>query len=153
MFDNKLYKHFYPLETEEDKMFFLNTNFTKILRTIEDIVRMTIAEISDIRYDYMSKMKPAFSFWGTPKYKNIAHNENIVIQMESDKRFAFISEELLKLEPLVSKLVNDEKEKISVEELNHILKVANTMWHKKLRTIMISNIGIILILVYWLLVG
>lgn len=37
MLDDKLYKQFYPLVTEEDKISFLDTNYAKILRIVKSI--------------------------------------------------------------------------------------------------------------------
>lgn len=151
MFNNKMYEKFYPLTTEEDKESFINSNYQEILKIVGNIGYSANAELSALEYDYASKMKPTVSFWGTPKYKNIVHNEKVTDEMLRDKTMDFISKEISDLESVKYSLVNGEIEKISIEELNHILQLANAMKHKEVCTI-ILGVGVFLIFTWWLLV-
>lgn len=143
--NNKLYKQFYPLATEEDKMSLLNSNYSELLRKVKDIERMAETEYSERQSNYISKMRPTISCLGTPKHKNIVHNEYIAHKMAMDKKISFISEDIYNLKELEYNLVYKEFEKITVEELNRILRYDNIMKHKN---ICIIILGIILFSVF-----
>ena len=84
MLNDKLYKHYYPLKTEEEKNDFLNSQYAEIYKEVGNLCRCTKNEISAIKNDYISKMKPTVSYLGTLKKKNIAHNKYIVYMMYKD---------------------------------------------------------------------
>lgn len=130
MFDDKLYTQYYPLKTEEEKNGFLNSNSTEIYRIISDIGHVARNELYAIKHEYVKKMKPSVSFLGTPKYRNIAHNEYLVHKMLTDGRVKNITDNLPNLDSLACKLMYHEYENITVDELNYVLKLKNFNKHK-----------------------
>lgn len=130
MFDDKLYTQYYPLKTEEEKNEFLNFNSTEIYRIIRDIGNVAINELYAIQLEYVKKLKPTVSFLGTPKYRNIAHNECLVHKMLTDRRVKNITDNLPNLDSLACKLMYQEYENITVDELNYVLKLKNFSKHK-----------------------
>lgn len=144
LFNNKLYNQYYPLKTEEDKNNFLNSNYTKIRKMIDDIGCIARNELYAIEHDYVKKMKPTVSFFGSPKYRNIAHNEYIVHKMQTDRRIKNIEKKFQDLDPLAYKIAYHEHENITVDELNYLLRLINTRKH--------YNLGIILVLVILIIV-
>ena len=86
LLNDKLYNQYYPLKTEEDKTEFLNSNSMEIYRIIKDIGHIARNELYAIKHEYVKKMKPTVSFLGTPKYRNIAHNEYLTHKMLTDRR-------------------------------------------------------------------
>ena len=130
MFDDKLYTQYYPLKTEEEKNEFLNSNSTEIYRIIRDIGHVARNELYAIKHEYVKKLKPTVSFLGTPKYRNIAHNEYLVHNMLTDRRVKNITDNLPNLDSLACKLMYHEYENITVNELNYVLKLKNFSNHK-----------------------
>ena len=130
MFDDKLYTQYYPLKTEEEKNAFLNSNRTEIYRIISDIGHVARNELYAIKHEYVKKMKPTVSFLGTPKYRNITHNEYLVHMMLTDRRVKNITDNLPNLDSLACKLMYHEYENITVDELNYVLKLKNFNKHK-----------------------
>ena len=55
MLNDKLYKHYYPLKTEEEKNDFLNSQYAEIYKEVENLCRYTKNELSAIKNDYISK--------------------------------------------------------------------------------------------------
>ena len=129
LFNNKLYTKYYPLKTEKEKNEFLNSYSTKIYRIVRDIRHVARNELYIIQHEYVKKMKPTVSFLGTPKYRNIAHNEYFAHKMLMDKRIKNITEELPNLDSLACKIMYHEYENITVDELNYILKLINFNKH------------------------
>ena len=130
MFDDKLYTQYYPLKSEEGKNEFLNSNSTELYRIISDIGHVARNELYAIKHEYVKKMKPTVSFLGTPKYRNITHNEYLVHKMLTDRRVKNITDNLPNLDSLACKLMYHEYENITVDELNYVLKLKNFSKHK-----------------------
>lgn len=132
LLNNKLYAQYYPLVTERDKTNFLNAHYTKIYKKVRDISCTAMGELYVREYDYIKKMKPTVSFLGKPKYQNIAHNEYIAHKMRMDKNIKVIEKEIPNLVSLEEKLMFNELERITIDELNYILRLMNAEKHKTL---------------------
>lgn len=144
LLNDKLYNQYYPLKTEEEKMNFLNSNSTEIYRMIRDIGHVARNELYVIKHEYVKNMKPTVSFLGTPKYRNIAHNEYLAHKMLMDRRVKNITEKLPDLDSLACKIMYHEYESITVDELNYVLRLKNFNKHK---TWMMCVLSLILLIV------
>lgn len=148
LLSNKLYAQYYPLVTEQDKTNFLNTHYMEMYKKVRDISYNAMGELYAREYNYIKKMKPTVSFLGAPKYKNIAHNEYIIHKMRMDKNIKVIEKEIPNLDSLVEKFVFNEQERITIDELNYILRLMNSEKHTTLiRLLMMVAILCICILI------
>lgn len=145
LLNDRLYNQYYPLETEEEKYGFLNSNSTKIYRMVKYIGRTAITELDVIKYEYIKKMKPEVSFLGTFKYQNIAYNKYIAHKMFTDRRVKNITENLPDFDSLACKIQCHEYKNITVDELNYVLRFANFHKHKIWMTCVSSLILLLLL--------
>lgn len=143
LLNDKLYNQYYPLKTEEEKNEFLNSNSTEIYRMVRDIGHVARNELFVIKHDYVKKMKPTVSFLGTPKYRNIAHNEYLSHKILMDRRVKNITEKLPDLDSLACKIMYHEYENITVNELNYVLRLKNFNKHKTYRMCVLAIILLI----------
>ena len=144
LLNDKLYNQYYPLKTEEEKNKFLDSHSTEIYRMTKDIGHVTRNKLYVIKHEYAKKMKPTVSFLGTPKYRNIAHNEYLTHKMLMDRRVKKITEKLPNIDSLACKIMYHEYENITVDELNYVLRLKNFNKHK---TWMICVLSLILLIV------
>lgn len=143
LLNDKLYTQYYPLETEEDKYEFLNANYTEIYKIVRNIGRIARNELSARKHNYISKMKPTVSFLGTPKYRNIVHNERLAHNLLMDRQIKSLEEKIPDLDSLACKFMYHEHENITVDELNYILRLMNTNKHKTWMMLLLLLISII----------
>lgn len=144
LLNNKLYTQYYPLTSEEDKNNFLKSNYMEIYKFVRNIGCSARNEYSLRQYNYTKKMKPTVSFLGTPKYRNIVHNKRVAHDMSMDKRIKDIERKLPELDSLACKLMYNESENITVDELNYILRIMNTYKHRALIMFLLLLIAIII---------
>lgn len=111
---------------------------------IRDIGHVARNELYVIKHEYVKKMKPTVSFLGTPKYRNIVHNEYLAHKMLMDRRVKNITEKLPDLDSLACKIMYHEYENITVDELNNVLRLKNFNKHK---TWMMCVLSLILLIV------
>lgn len=128
LLNDKLYTQYYPLKTEEEKMFFLSSNSTEIYKIVRDIERFVKYELYAIKLEYVKKMKPTESFLGTPKYRNITYNEYLARKMFTDRRVKNITGP--DLDSLARKIKYHEYENITIDELNYVLRLKNINRHE-----------------------
>ena len=129
-FNNKLYNQYYPLKTEDDKKKFFDSHCTEIHRAAENLYNCAETEIFEREHRYIHRMKPDMSRWGTPKWRNIAHNKAVAMEWDGDMNIRIAKEKIPELASLANKVHFHEYDSITIEELNRILRFVNTETHK-----------------------
>ena len=130
LFNSKLYNQYYPLKTEDDKKKILDSHYVEICRAAENLYHCANQEVFDREHSYIKRMKPDVSRWGTLKWRNIAHNKTIAMQMDGDRNIKIAKEKIPELSSIAEKLHYHECDKITIEELNRILRFMNAETHK-----------------------
>ena len=129
-FNNRLYTQYYPLKTEEDKNEFLSSHYMEMLKEADKLGCFANFEVFERERDYIDMMKPEISFLGFPKWRNIARNREIAMKMDTDRKIKIIKEKISELDSIAYKMEVYEHEKITIEEMNRILRFMNTETHK-----------------------
>lgn len=142
--NTKLYAQYYPLASEEDKNDFLSSKYIEIYKFVSRVECSIRHEYFSRQYRYGKKMKSTISFLGTPKYRNIVHNQHIYYEMSMDKNIEDIEKRLPELASLANKLANNETENITVDELNYVLRIMNANKHRTLMIFLLLVIGMII---------
>lgn len=129
-FNNRLYAQYYPLKKEEDKNELLSSHHLEILKAADNLYRCANNEVFERERSYIDKMKPEVSFLGFPKWRNIARNREIAMKMDADRNIRIAKEKVPEAGSIAYKLDVYEHEKITIEEMNRILRFMNTETHK-----------------------
>ena len=149
MIHNKIYKQYYPLVSEEDKINLLASNANEIYKFVYNLNLELGHEYFERQNKYISKLKPTVSLLGTPKYGNILYNQYISQTMTLDKNIEDIKETLCNFDLLEYKLAYHDYENITVDELNQTLIYMNTKTHRKWFILLLFFIFIILGVILW----
>lgn len=112
----KLYNQYYPLKTEEEKNKLLNSHRTKIIEITRKICDQVRFELYTTIGEFIEKTSPMGYYLDYNEY--LIHKK---LRTEMDD----ILEILALLEPLERKIVHSEYEKISLDELNCVLRLKN----------------------------
>jgi hypothetical protein len=149
MFNNKLYNKYYPIQNEIDKMKFLDTNWLSLYKEIVEINKLCKSDIYVRKNDYISKIRKPITVFGDVNYKNIQHNEHIKRKMEEDENIQNLEKRSYKLEEIANKLMMNEPDKISADDINYILLFLNKEHHKNL--LMFLSLSIFIVVVFFVL--
>ena len=147
MISNKLYKQYFPIETEISKMQFLSTKRKDIIRYLERELSNSKASFIQVELEYVSKLKKTVSFLGKIKWGNVVHNAYIISEMENDCRIYNLGNWVAGIEKLLYALKMNED--ISIEAVNMILQSMNRTYRHTVLRIALLTITIITVLCIW----
>lgn len=121
----ELYKEYFPLESDEQKIDFLRSNGTAVLRFLDEEYSANKSSVLALTYGIRSKFKNDITFTGAPNYKNIAHNESVAAEldltMKTDSRLIKIQQDMEKNRVLAYSISVAANEEVSLSDANDIL--------------------------------
>lgn len=148
MFDTKLYNKYYPIQNEMDKKDFLDTNHNSLYQELVQINKLCKSDIYIRRNDYISKMKKPTTIFGHLNYKNIGYNENLIRKMDEDVNIKNLEKHTNTLNELAYKLIMNDFDSISFDDINYVLLYLNKEHHKNISLFVCLSIFIIIIFIY-----
>lgn len=144
MFCNKLYKEYYPIVSEEDKMNFIHENFVEILNFDMRRERLSLVNLFGIERKYSQKLKKEVSVFGNIKYGNILHNRNVLNSMINDRHYIKCTEILNEMASFQEKLWSGKLEEISIDEINFLLIAMKRETQDNRIHFLLSIVGVII---------
>lgn len=138
-FASKLYKHYYPIKTDEDKNYFINNNSNKIYKILRKTECLNYAAQEEIIDKYFRKEKDIVSICGHIKWKNIVHNRQLEIKRNSE--LEKLEEDNEKIDDLINQI---HTYSLSIDDVNTILIMDNRYFQ--------HNIGLFITFISYCLV-
>ena len=145
MFWNKLYKEFYPIVSEEDKMNFIHENFVEILNFARRRERLSLVNLFGIERKYNQQLKKEVSVFGNIKYGNILHNRNVLNSMINERRYIKSTEVLNETASFLGKIMVGKPEEISIDEINFLLIAMKRETQYNSIHFLLSIVGVIIL--------
>ena len=141
MFKSRLYKQYYPITSEQEKINLLNAEYCNILNLQYKYSVYVRAALMQRQQKYLTRMKPITGLCGNLKYGNILHNESVYHQMKTDRKIMEISDSYEKASEMKSAFLYGDE--ITVHDLNELLRFENYQKRCDIKNILILAVFII----------
>lgn len=151
----ELYKKYFPLESDEQKIEFLRANGTTVLRFLDEEYSLQKSSVLASTHELRSKFKKDITFTGAPNYKNMAHNELVAAELEltmkTDPKLIKIQQNMEKNRVLSYSISVAANEEVSLSDANDILVAMKTGYRRDSIFTWVASGVIILAIIFFAL--